>query len=53
MISQMDKIPEAGEETEWRNLRIIVLQADERSVLRVKLVIEERLGNEEAETGDT
>jgi len=53
VISQMDKIPEAGEETEWRNLRIIVLQADERSVLRVKLVIEERLGNEEAETGDT
>ena len=53
VISQMDKIPKVGAETRWRNLRIIVLQADERSVSKVKFVIEERSENEEAETGDT
>jgi CBS domain containing-hemolysin-like protein len=53
VISQMDRIPKAGEETEWGNLRIVVLQADERSVLKVKFVIEERMENEEVETGDT
>jgi putative hemolysin len=53
VIKQMDGIPKAGAETEWKNLRIIVLQADERSVSKVKFVIEERAENEKAETGDT
>ncbi len=41
VIDQMDKIPEPGEETSWKNLKIIVLKADRRSILRVKFVIEE------------
>ena len=53
VIKQMDKIPEKNEETRWKNLRIIVLQANKRNVSRVKFVIEERVENEEAETGDT
>jgi CBS domain containing-hemolysin-like protein len=53
VIKQMDKVPEAGEETVWKNLRIRVLQAGKRSVLRVKFFIEERPGNEETEAGDT
>ena len=53
VIKQMDKIPEVNEEITWKNLRIIVLQADKRGVSRVKFVIEERAENEEAETGDT
>ncbi len=53
VIKQMDKIPEKNEETRWKNLRIIILQADKRNVSRVKFVIEERVENEEAETGDT
>lgn len=52
VIDQMDKIPAAGEETAWKNLRIIVLEADRRSVSKVKFIVEERKENE-AETGDT
>jgi putative hemolysin len=52
VIDRMDKIPRAGEETAWKNLRIIVLEADKRSVSKVKFIIEERK-EDEAETGDT
>ena len=53
VISQMDKIPEPGEEASWKNVRIIVLEADKRSISRVKFVIEEGKTDGEAETGDT
>jgi len=53
VISQMDKIPEPGEEASWKNLKIIVLEADKRSISRVKFVIEEGKTDGEAETGDT
>ena len=53
VISQMDKIPKVGEEATWKNLRILVLEANNRSVSRVKFVIEEGVEDEEAEAGDT
>ncbi|MBD3184441.1 DUF21 domain-containing protein [Candidatus Poribacteria bacterium] len=55
VIKQMDKIPKVGEEMRWKNLRIVVLQADERSISRVKFIIEEEReqNGEEAEAGDT
>jgi len=53
IISQMDKIPVEGEELVYENLRIKVLEADKRSVLRVRLSIEKEIDNEEAETGNT
>ncbi len=53
VISQMDKIPEPGEEASWKNLRIVVLEADKRSIARVKFVIEEGKTDGEAKTGDT
>ena len=52
VIDQMDKIPSVGEETAWKNLKIIILEADERSVSKIKFIVEEREENE-AETGDT
>jgi putative hemolysin len=54
VIKQMDGIPEEGEETAWENLKIKVLEANKRGVLRVKFTMEERNENEEeAEAGDT
>ena len=53
VIKQMDKIPKKGEYTVWKNLKIVVLQADKRSVSKVKFVTEEGMENEEAETGNT
>ena len=52
VIDQMDKIPTIGEETAWKNLRIVILVADKRGVSKVKFIIEEREENE-AETGDS
>ncbi len=53
VISQMDKIPSEGEEFVWKNLRIKVLKADKRSVLRVKIIKEEEKEDEETEIGNT
>jgi putative hemolysin len=53
VISQMDKIPKPLEETRWKNIRIIVIRSTKRSILRVKLMIEEEENNEEIETRDT
>jgi CBS domain containing-hemolysin-like protein len=53
VIKRMDKIPEVGEETRWENLRIKVLEADKRSVLKVKFFLEEGKENEEAKAGNT
>ncbi len=53
VISQMDKIPEEGEEFVWGNLRIKVLKADKRSVLRVKITKEEVKEDDETEVGNT
>ena len=52
MIDQIDKIPAVGEEIAWKSLRIIVLEADRRSISKVKFIVEERKENE-VETGDT
>ena len=49
----MDKIPRPSEETRWQNIRIIVLRSNKRSVLRVKLIVEKDVDNEQVETGDT
>jgi CBS domain containing-hemolysin-like protein len=51
VISQMDKIPVEDEEFTWQNLRIKILKADKRSVLKLKLTLEEENTNEETETG--
>ncbi|MGQ9608626.1 MAG: hemolysin family protein [bacterium] len=53
VISQMDKIPSEGEEFVWKNLRIKVLKADKRSVLRVKITKEEEKENGETEVRNT
>lgn len=53
VISQMDKIPVEGEEFAWENLIVRILKADKRSVLKVKITVEEEENNEETETGDT
>lgn len=55
LIKQMDRIPKVGDEMQWKDLRIIVLRADKRSVLRIKFIfIEETTDdNEKAEAGDT
>lgn len=53
VISQMDKIPSESEEFVWKNLRIKVLKADKRSVLRVKITKEEEKENGETEVGNT
>jgi CBS domain containing-hemolysin-like protein len=54
VIKQMDGIPEVGAEILWKNLRIKVIEASKRSVLRVKFTVEEGNENgEEAETWDT
>lgn len=42
LIKQMDGIPKTGDEVKWKNLRIIVLRADKRSVSRVKFIKGER-----------
>jgi len=52
VIKQMDGIPETGEEISWSNLKIHVIEANKRGVLRVKFTIEERDDDEEVETGD-
>ena len=52
VIDQMDKIPAVGEEIAWKSLRIVVLEADRRSISKVKFIVEERKENE-VETGDT
>jgi CBS domain containing-hemolysin-like protein len=41
VIKQMDKIPQDNEVTKWKNLKIVVLEADKRNVSKVKFVIEE------------
>ena len=54
VIKQMGRIPQAGEETSWNNLRIEVIEANKRSVSRVKFTIEERNEDgEETKTGNT
>lgn len=53
VISQMDKIPKPYEETRWKNIRIVVLRSNKRSVLRVKLIVEKDESNEQTEVGDT
>jgi CBS domain containing-hemolysin-like protein len=53
VISQMDKIPKPLEETRWKNIRIVVLRSNKRSVLRVKLVVEKDEIDEQTEAGDT
>jgi putative hemolysin len=53
VISQMDKIPKPLEETRWKNIRIIVIRSTKRSILRVKLMIEEEKNNEETEIRNT
>jgi CBS domain containing-hemolysin-like protein len=53
VIDQMDRIPKPPEETRWKNIRIIVLRSSKRSVLRVRLIIEKDLDDEQAEIGNT
>lgn len=53
IIDQMDKIPKPSEETRWKNIRMIVLRSNKRSILRVKLIIEEDENNEQIEIGNT
>jgi len=53
VISQMDKIPKPFEETRWKNIRIIVLRSTKKSILRIRLMVEEVEDDEETETGDT
>lgn len=53
IINQMDKIPKPSEETKWKNIRMIVLRSNKRSILRVKLIIEEDENDEQTEIGDT
>ena len=53
VISQMDKIPKPYEETRWKNIRIVVLRSNKRSVLRVKLIVEKDESDEQTEVGDT
>lgn len=53
VISQMDKIPRPSEETRWKNIRIVVLRSNKRSVIRVRLTIEKDEIDEQIEVGDT
>lgn len=53
VIKQMDRIPEVGEETVWNNLRIKIIEADKRSVVKVRFIVEEGNKDEEAEVGNT
>ena len=53
VISQMDKIPRPSEETRWKNIRIVVLRSNKRSVIRVRLFIEKDEIDEQIEVGNT
>lgn len=54
LISRMDRIPKIGDIVMWKDLQIKVINADNRSVLRVKfLFIEGNKEDEKAETGHT
>ena len=53
VIDQMDKIPKPSEETRWKNIRIVVLRSNKRSVIRVRLIIEKDEIDEQIEVGDT